>query len=104
SRIALARSTGVACSSSTASITFDLPDPLGPISTLRGCSSNGSVPGAKERKPSSRRRRIKGGRITTPSERQFHPWRQLQSAGDFLHLLLCHRIDPALGIAVGGDD
>ena len=58
---AAAKSTGSDFSSSTASITFDFPDPFGPISTFSPCNSIASLPGAKERKLSRRRLLRKGG-------------------------------------------
>ena len=51
SRIAAAKSVGSAFNNSNTSIKFDLPDPLGPISTFSGVSSNGSLSGAKESTP-----------------------------------------------------
>ena len=42
------RSLGVACNRPIASMKFDFPEPLGPIRTFSGSSSNSSVSGPKE--------------------------------------------------------
>src|SRR5216683_2657973 len=53
SRTNAARAVGVACSTSSASMKLDLPDPFGPIKTLSDVRSIPGLSGANDRNPLS---------------------------------------------------